>query len=138
MSILKKSQLKKRPHLLIPKGVRFSGQENSYVLRSCAFGALSLSEIEAARRVIRRNLKKKGELFVRAFAFLPLMKKPAEVRMGKGKGNRLRKNVYPIRPGQVIFEIKNVELGVALNALHVASAKISVKAKVYAYIKTNG
>jgi large subunit ribosomal protein L16 len=96
---------------------------------------MSSSEIEAARKSIRRRLKKKGVLIVRAFAFLPLTKKPAEVRMGKGKGNRIRKVVYPVRPGQVLFELKNVSPATAVGALSSAIIKLSVKAKVFGWIR---
>jgi large subunit ribosomal protein L16 len=124
---------KKRPHLVIPKGLRIQ-YSAGFCLRVVEYGQMSQSEIEAARKIIRRMIKKKGLLLIRAFAFLPLMKKPAEVRMGKGKGSRLRKNVYPVKPGQIVFELYNVSLVNALGALKAASNKLSVQAKVFALV----
>jgi large subunit ribosomal protein L16 len=124
---------KKRPHLIIPKGLRIQ-YSMGYCLRAVEYGQMSQSEIEAGRKIIRRLIKKKGLLLIRVFAFLPLMKKPAEVRMGKGKGARLRKNVYPVKPGQILFELYNVSLVSALQALRAASTKLSVSSRVFALV----
>ena len=127
----RKQIFKKRPHLIIPKGIRMQ-YSIAYCIRAVSYGQMSQSEIEAARKIIRRRIKKKGLLVIRAFSFLPLMKKPAEVRMGKGKGARLRKNVYPVRPGQILFELYNVSVMSGLGALEAARNKLSVSSRVFA------
>jgi len=85
-------------------------------------------QIEAARQAITRHMKREGQIWIRIFPAKPITKKPAEVRMGKGKGAP-EGFVYPITPGRVIFEIEGVTHDVAKEALRLGSQKFPVKTK---------
>ena len=85
-------------------------------------------QIEAARQAITRHMKREGQLWIRIFPAKPITKKPAEVRMGKGKGAP-EGFVYPITPGRLIFEIEGVPHSVAKEALRLGSQKFPVKTK---------
>lgn len=81
------------------------------ILRSTSYAYLTKEAIEAFRRVIspyfrkKRNKAGRSRFHIRCYPHLPLMKKPSEVRMGGGKGNKLRTHVCPVHPGQILFEI---------------------------------
>jgi ribosomal protein L16 len=79
------------------------------IVRSAAYAYLTREAIEAFRKVVsphfRKRSKGRSRFHIRCYPHLPLMKKPAEVRMGGGKGSKLRTFVCPIRPGQILFEI---------------------------------
>ena len=85
-------------------------------------------QIEAARQAITRHMKREGQLWIRIFPAKPITKKPAEVRMGKGKGAP-EGFVYPITPGRIIFEIEGVPFDVAKEALRLGSQKFPVTTK---------
>ncbi len=85
-------------------------------------------QIEAARQAITRHMKREGQLWIRIFPAKPITKKPAEVRMGKGKGAP-EGFVYPITPGRIIFEIEGVPFDVAKEALRLGAQKFPVKTK---------
>jgi len=85
-------------------------------------------QIEAARQAITRHMKREGQIWIRIFPAKPITKKPAEVRMGKGKGAP-EGFVYPITPGRVIFEIEGITHDVAKEALRLGSQKFPVKTK---------
>jgi large subunit ribosomal protein L16 len=85
-------------------------------------------QIEAARQAITRHMKREGQLWIRIFPAKPITKKPAEVRMGKGKGAP-EGFVYPITPGRVIFELEGVSFKVAKEALRLGSQKFPVTTK---------
>ena len=85
-------------------------------------------QIEAARQAITRHMKREGQLWIRIFPAKPITKKPAEVRMGKGKGAP-EGFVYPITPGRVIFEIEGVSFDVAKEALRLGSQKFPITTK---------
>lgn len=87
------------------------------------------NQIEAARRVINRTLGKTGKIWIRIFPDKPVTKKPAEVGMGKGKGDPDH-FIFDVRPGRVIFEIDGVTETVAREALRKATAKLPLKARV--------
>jgi len=87
------------------------------------------NQIEAARRVISRTLGKTGKVWIRIFPDKPVTKKPAEVGMGKGKGDPDH-FIFDVRPGRVLFEIDGVTEAVAREALRKATAKLPLKAKV--------
>ena len=87
------------------------------------------NQIEAARRVISRTLGKTGKIWIRIFPDKPVTKKPAEVGMGKGKGDPDH-FIFDVRPGRVLFEIDGVAEDVAREALRKATAKLPLKAKV--------
>jgi len=90
---------------------------------------ITSNQIEAARIAITHHLKSKGKVWIRIFPDKPVTKKPAESRMGKGKGD-VSHWVAVVLPGRIIFEIAGVEEEVAIEALERAGAKISVKSKV--------
>ncbi len=85
-------------------------------------------QIEAARVAMTRHMKRGGKVWIRIFPDKPVTKKPAEVRMGKGKGNP-ENWVAPVRPGRVLFEIEGVEREVAERAMKLASAKLPIRTK---------
>ena len=85
-------------------------------------------QIEAARQAITRHMKREGQLWIRIFPAKPITKKPAEVRMGKGKGAP-EGFVYPITPGRVIFEIEGVHFEVAKEALRLGAQKFPITTK---------
>jgi len=86
-------------------------------------------QIEAARRVAVREMKRQGRFFIRIFPDLPVSKKPNEVRMGKGKGSP---EYFAVRvsPGRIMFEINGVDEVVARKALELAASKLPVKTKM--------
>ena len=88
-------------------------------------GWLTAREIEAARVALTRAIKRGGRVWVRVFPDKPLTKKPAETRMGKGKGAP-ELWVAVVKPGRMIFEMEGVERQVARDALRLASAKLSL------------
>ncbi len=85
-------------------------------------------QIEAARRVISRFIKRQGRIWIRIFPDLPVSSKPAEVRMGKGKGS-VEYWACRVKPGRVMFELDGVSEEIAKEALLKASAKLPIKAK---------
>ncbi|KXK10059.1 MAG: 50S ribosomal protein L16 [Candidatus Dojkabacteria bacterium] len=86
-------------------------------------------QIEAARKVIVREMKRKGKLWIRIFPHKPYTKKPAEVRMGKGKGD-VEGYVAVVKPGRVMFEIGGVTEETAHEALRKAAQKLPVLTKI--------
>ena len=85
-------------------------------------------QIEAARQAITRHMKREGQLWIRIFPSKPITKKPAEVRMGKGKGAP-EGFVYPITPGRIIFELEGVPFEVAKEALRLGAQKFPIATK---------
>jgi large subunit ribosomal protein L16 len=96
-----------------------------YGLKSLGRGWLSAREIEAARIALTRYLKRGGKIWIRIFPDKPLTKKPAETRMGKGKG-ALEAWVAVIKPGRILFEMEGVERDLAREAFRLASHKLSL------------
>ncbi len=86
-------------------------------------------QIEAARKAIVGHTKRGGKLWVRVFPDKPVTQKPAEVRMGKGKGP-VDHYVAVVKPGRIIFELAGVEESVAVEALERAAQKVSVKTRI--------
>lgn len=101
----------------------------SFGLKATSQSRVKSNQIEAARRVIARTLGKTGKVWIRIFPDKPVTKKPAEVGMGKGKGDPDH-FIFDVRPGRVLFEIDGVTEAVAREALRKATAKLPVKAKV--------
>lgn len=97
-------------------------------LQSMEDGWLTSRQIEASRIAISRSVKRGGKMWVRAFPHKPVTKKPAEVRMGSGKGNP-ELWVSVIKPGQVLFEINGVTRQQAEEAFRLASHKLPLKMK---------
>jgi large subunit ribosomal protein L16 len=92
---------------------------------------LTSNQIESSRKVISRTLGKTGRMWIRVFPDMPFTKKPAEVKMGKGKGE-LEGYHAPVKPGQIIFEVDGVAEAVARESLRKAGTKLPIKVKVVA------
>jgi large subunit ribosomal protein L16 len=103
----------------------------SFGLKATAPGRIRSNQIEAARKVISRSLGKTGKTWIRIFPDMPYTQKPAEVKMGKGKGDPQGYHV-PVKPGRVLFEVDGVEEKVAREALRKAGTKLPVKTRVIA------
>ena len=101
----------------------------SYGLKATKYGRISSNEIEAARKVMTRYATKSGKIWVRVFPDRPFTQKPAEVKLGKGKGEPVG-FVAEIRPGRILFEIDGVGDIESVEALRKAGTKISVKTKI--------
>jgi large subunit ribosomal protein L16 len=101
----------------------------SFGLKAIDPARITANQIEAARRVIKRAVGKTGKVWIRIFPDRPVTKKPAEVKMGKGKGD-VDHYCTPIRPGRVLFEVDGVRDEVAREALVKASKKLPIRAKV--------
>lgn len=99
-----------------------------YALQSLEPGWISNRQIEAARVAMTRHIKRGGKVWIRIFPDKPLTSKPAETRMGKGKGNP-EYWVAPVKPGRVMFEIEGVDLDLAKRAMQLAAAKLPVKTR---------
>jgi large subunit ribosomal protein L16 len=89
---------------------------------------ISARQIEAARQAVTRHLKRQGKIWIRIFPDKPVTKKPAEVRMGKGKGD-IYQYVARVTPGRIMFEVEGVPLDLAKEALRLAAQKLPVKTK---------
>ena len=90
---------------------------------------MTARQIEAARRAITRHLRRAGRVWIRIFPDVPVSTKPAEVRMGKGKGNP-EFWVARVKPGRIMFEIDGVQKDLAFEALILASAKLPLDTRV--------
>ncbi|MFI3256703.1 MAG: 50S ribosomal protein L16 [Spirochaetales bacterium] len=90
---------------------------------------LSARHIEAARVALNRKINRKGQVWIRVFPDKPISKKPADTRMGKGKGAP-EFWAAVIKPGQIIFEIGGVDVALAEQAVHLAGSKLPIKTKV--------
>ena len=100
----------------------------SFALKSLEGGRITARQIEAARIALTRHMKREGQSWIRIFPDKPITKKPAEVRMGKGKGSP-EFWVAVVHPGRIIFEAEGVPLEVAKEALRLAAQKLPMKMK---------
>lgn len=100
-----------------------------YGLQAVSHGRITARQIEAARMAMTRATKRGGKLWVRIFPDKPVSKKPAEVRMGKGKGNP-EEWVAPIKRGRMLYELKGVGEAVAVESLRLAAHKLPVRTKI--------
>ena len=100
----------------------------NYGLMSMSAGWITNRQIEAARVALTRTMKRGGKVWIRIFPDKPLTKKPAETRMGKGKGNP-EFWVAVVKPGRVMFEVEGVSEELARRGLQLASAKLSVRTR---------
>ena len=113
------------------KGVSRRGSElnfGEFGLQAVECGTISNKQIEAARIAMTRHVKRGGKIWIRIFPDKPFTKKPAEVRMGKGKGAP-EGWVAVIRPGRVLYEMSGVSRTMAMEALRLAAHKLSVKSR---------
>ncbi len=130
--------------MLVPKRAKFRKQHRGhmkgnaqngtkvsfgeYGLLAQTTGWVSSRQIEAARRSITHFTQRGGRVWIRIFPDKPITKKPAETRMGSGKGD-VYEYVAPIRPGRMLFEIGGVTKAIAMEALRLASHKLPVRTK---------
>ena len=105
--------------------------EGEYGLQALEAGLITANQIEAARVAINRYIKRGGKVWIKIFPNKPITKKPAETRMGKGKGAP-EYWVAPVKPGRVMFEVAGVSEEVAREALRLASHKLPVRSKFLA------
>ena len=131
--------------MLSPKKVKFRkaqrGRSRGNALRGCDvsfgdFGLMTLEhgwltarQIESARVAMTRHIKRGGQVWIRIFPDKPITKKPAETRMGKGKGSP-EEWVAVVKPGRVLYEMDGVDRDVAIEAFRLAGHKLPVKTKV--------
>jgi len=101
----------------------------TYGIKSLSSGRFKANQIEAARRCISKNLKRDGKLWIRVFPQIPVSSKPAEVRMGSGKG-AVSYWMCRVKPGLMLFEVDGVSEDVAIKALERASAKLPFQTKI--------
>ncbi|MES2676990.1 MAG: 50S ribosomal protein L16 [Pseudomonadota bacterium] len=101
----------------------------SFGLKSLEPCKLNSKQIESARKVLSRYMKRAGKMWISVFPHTPVTKKPAEVRMGSGKGS-VEYYIAKIKPGRVIFEIDGVDEASSILALTKASAKLPFKTKI--------
>jgi len=114
------------------RGVATRGTKVSfgdYGLKATTRGRLTARQIEAARRAMTRYIKRGGRIFIRIFPDKPVSQKPAEVRMGNGKGNP-EYFVAEIQPGKVLYEMDGVDLALAKEAFALAAAKLPLRTVV--------
>jgi len=128
-------QPKKTKYRRRQKGKMKGNSQRGHQLSFGSFGIKALEEswitgrqIEAARQAVTRHMKREGQLWIRIFPDKPITKKPAEVRMGKGKGAP-EGFVAPVTPGRILMEIEGVPYDIAKEALRLGSQKFPVPTK---------
>jgi large subunit ribosomal protein L16 len=119
-----RKQQKGRNTGVATRGARVSFGE--YGLKAIGRGRLTARQIEAARRALSRHIKRGGRIWIRVFPDKPVSQKPAEVRMGNGKGNP-EYFVAEIQPGKIIYEMDGVDAAVAKEAFALAAAKLPIR-----------
>lgn len=120
-------KMQKGHHTGLTKGAAFV-DFGDYGMQALDRGWITAQQIEACRVAINRFLNRRGKVWIRVFPDKSVTKKPAEVRMGKGKGNP-DKWVAVIRPGRILFELGNVPEEFAQDALRRAAAKLPIKTR---------
>lgn len=131
--------------MLAPKKMKFRKQQKRRIrgeaqtgnhlafgdfgLMSLEGGRITARQIEAARIAMTRKTKRGGQVWIKIFPDTPVSKKPAEVRMGKGKGS-VDHYAAKVRPGRVLYEIGGIEKELAIEALQLAAAKLPVKTRL--------
>jgi large subunit ribosomal protein L16 len=120
-------EFKGRIHGLATQGGTLSF--GSYGLQTLASARMTARQIEAARRAITRHMRRLGRVWVRVFPNVPVTSKPAEVRMGSGKGS-VDYWACRIKPGRILFEIDSVSLETAQEAFRLASAKLPFETRL--------
>lgn len=101
----------------------------SYGLKALGQARIRSNQIESARKVLSRHIGKNGRLWIRIFPDMPYTSKPAEVKLGKGKGD-LQGYVAPVLPGRILFEVDGTDSETAREALRKAGTKLPVKTRV--------
>lgn len=114
------------------KGTAYAGSDVSFGdfgLQALEAGRVTSRQIEAARMAITRHVKRAGKLWIRFFPDKPISKKPAETRMGKGKGNP-EEWVAVVKPGRVLYELGGIPEDVAREAFRLAAHKLPISCRV--------
>lgn len=114
------------------RGAAYRGSSidfGEYALKSTECGWMTAQQIEAARIAINRTIKRGGKMWIRVFPDKPITKKPAETRMGKGKGSP-ESWVAPVKPGKILYELAGVDEDLAKKALRLAGNKLPFATKV--------
>ena len=130
--------------MLLPKRTKFRKHQKGRIKGNAtrgaeiAFGSFAIKvlepgfitgrQLEAARQAITRRMKREGKLWIRVFPYKPMTKKPAEVRMGKGKGSP-EYWAAPVEPGRIVFEAEGVTLETAKEAMRLGAQKLPGKMK---------
>ncbi len=131
--------------MLMPKKVKYRKQQKGrnrglalrgsdlafgdFGLKALEAGHLTNRQIEAARIAINRHIKRGGKVWIRIFPDKPMTKKPAEVRMGKGKGSP-EEWVAVVKPGRILYEMEGVSKDVASEAMRLAANKLPIKTRI--------
>ncbi|MCD6066721.1 MAG: ribosomal protein [Bacteroidetes bacterium] len=132
----------RKMHKMKMKGLAKRGDQlsfGSFGIKATEESWVTARQIEAARIAVTRFMKREGQIWVRIFPDKPITKKPAEVRMGKGKGAP-EYWVAPVKAGRMIFEAEGVPLAVAKEALRLAAQKLPVNTKFVVrrdFVETN-
>src|SRR5471032_271876 len=121
-----RKQFKGRIHGAAKAGTQLNF--GAYGLKALEPERLNAREIEAARRAITREMKRAGRVWIRVFPDVPVSKKPAEVRMGSGKGAP-EFWVARVKPGRILFELEGVSMQIAKEAMALAAAKLPIKTR---------
>ena len=100
-----------------------------YGLKALGCGRITAQQIEAARIAITRHVKRRGKIWIRIFPDKPVTRKPAETRMGSGKGN-VEYWVAPVKAGRILYEMEGVSEDIALEALRLAQYKLPIPTKI--------
>ncbi len=109
----------------------------SFGLKAVTPDRVTARQIEAARRAMTRHMKRVGRVWIRIFPDLPVTKKPAEVRQGKGKGS-VEYWCVRVKPGRIMFEMDGVPMSVAKRAMELAAAKLPVKTRFVSRLGEKG
>ncbi len=114
------------------KGTSYRGSKlafGDYGMKAVGRGEVTNRQIEAARVAINRVLKHQGKIWIRIFPDFPLTKKPAETRMGKGKGS-IEQWVAIVKPGRILYEVSGVSEEIASKAFTLAAQKFNIEMKI--------
>ncbi|MBX2891850.1 MAG: 50S ribosomal protein L16 [Saprospiraceae bacterium] len=126
-----KRQKYRKQHKGRNRGLAHKGSSisfGSFALKSLEFSRLTSRQIESARVALTRNMKREGKVWIRVFPDKPITSKPAEVRMGKGKG-AVDHFVCEVQPGRILFEVEGVSQELAYESLRLAAQKLPVLCK---------
>ena len=122
------------------KGVAKGGTAlnfGAYGLKAVSPARITARQIEAARRAITRHIRRQGRVWIRIFPDVPVSQKPAEVRMGKGKGSP-EYWMCRVKPGRIMFELDGVPVDLARSAFALAAAKLPVDTRFVARLGEEG
>lgn len=126
-----KRQKYRKQHKGRNRGLAHKGSSiafGSFALKAMEFSRLTSRQIEAARIALTRNMKREGKVWIRVFPDKPITSKPAEVRMGKGKG-AVDHYVCEVQPGRVLFEVEGIPADLAHESLQLAAQKLPIVCK---------